>query len=93
MIKKTIQPTGDMCIKFTDEELVKLNIKENDKFSIQETEDGFLLQKFDTISLEIDEFPKHILISLIKESCEKDISVNEVFSNILENFIKNEKKT
>jgi hypothetical protein len=87
MIKKTIEPTGDVCVKFTEEELAQLNIKQGDKFSIKETDDGILLQKFATIELDLWEFKRGILEFLIQESCEKDISVNEVISNIFERII------
>jgi hypothetical protein len=90
MIKKTIEPTGDVCVKFTEEELAKLNIKQGDKFSIKETDDGILLEKFATIELDLSEFNRDILEFLIQESCNKDISINEVFSNILDRIIKDE---
>jgi hypothetical protein len=87
MITKTIEPTGDVCVKFTDEELTKLGIKEGDKFSIKEESGGILLQKFATIDLDISEWDREILESLIQQSCEKDISVNQVISDILETYI------
>jgi bifunctional DNA-binding transcriptional regulator/antitoxin component of YhaV-PrlF toxin-antitoxin module len=90
MIKKTIEPTGDVCVKFTEDELVKLNIKQGDKFSIKETDDGILLEKFASIELDLSEFNRDILEFLIQESCDKDISVNEVFSNIFDRIIENE---
>jgi bifunctional DNA-binding transcriptional regulator/antitoxin component of YhaV-PrlF toxin-antitoxin module len=90
MIKKTIEPTGDVCVKFTEEELAQLNIKQGDKFSIKETDDGILLEKFSTIELDLSEYDRNILELLIKESCEKDISINEVISNIFEKIIENE---
>jgi hypothetical protein len=87
MIKKTIEPTGDVCVKFTEDELAQLNIKQGDKFSIKENDNGVLLEKFDTIELNLSEFSREIMEHLIQESCEKDISVNEVMSNILEQVI------
>ena len=87
MIKKTIEPTGDVCVKFTEEELAQLNIKQGDKFSIKERDGEILLEKFATIELDLWEFKRGILEFLIQESCEKDISVNEVISNIFERII------
>jgi hypothetical protein len=84
MIKKTIEPTGDVCVKFTEEELAKLNIKQGDKFSIKETDEGILLEKFTTVDIDLSELERKLLESLIQESCDKDISVNQVISNILE---------
>ena len=44
MIKKTVEPTGDVCVKFTEDELAQLNIKQGDKFSIKETADGMIIE-------------------------------------------------
>ena len=87
MIKKTVEPTGDVCVKFSQDELAQLNIKQGDKFSIKETDEGILLEKFSTIELDLSEFNIDILEFLIKESCDKDISVNEVISEILEKVV------
>ena len=83
-MKKTIEPTGDVCVKFTEEELSQLNIKQGDKFSIKETNEGILLEKFATIDIDLNEVDREILEFLIQESCDKDVSVNEVISDILE---------
>ena len=84
MIKKTIEPTGDVCVKFTEDELAKLNIKQGDKFSIKETDDGILLEKFSTIDIDLSEIERELLEFLIQESCDKDVSINEVISDLLE---------
>ena len=86
-IKKVLEPTGDVCVKFTDEELIALNIKEGDKFSIEEKNGDIVLKKFETIELDISEWDREVLEFVIAESCEKDISVNDVISNCLENAI------
>jgi|688.fasta_scaffold1496077_2 hypothetical protein len=90
MIKKTIEPTGDVCVKFTDEEMSQLGINQGDKFSVEEKDGGIVLKKFQTIDIEISELSRETLELLIADSCEKDISVNEVISNILESYISNE---
>ena len=84
MIKKTVEPTGDVCVKFTEDELAKLNIKQGDKFSIKETDEGIVLEKFATIDIDLAEVEREILEFLIRESCDKDVSVNEVISEVLE---------
>ncbi len=81
---KKVESTGDVCIKFTEDELVKLNIKEGDKFSFKETDDGIILTKFQKIDIDISEWNRDILEFLITESCEKDLSVNDIINNILE---------
>lgn len=84
MIKKIVEPTGDVCVKFTEEELAQLNIKQGDKFSIKETSEGILLEKFATVDIDLNEVDREILEFLIQESCEKDVSINQVISDLLE---------
>jgi hypothetical protein len=84
MINKKIQTTGEMCVKFTEDELAQLNIKQGDKFSIKETDGGILLEKFATVDIDLSELERELLEFLIQESCDKDISINEVISNLLE---------
>ena len=87
--KKILEPTGEVCIKFTDEELQNLKISPGDKFSIEESDGGLLLKKFTTVDLDMSEWNRDTLEFLIQESCEKDISINEIVSNILEKYIEN----
>ena len=87
MIKKTVEPTGDVCVKFTEDELAKLNIKQGDKFSVKETDEGIVLEKFSTIDIDLAEVEREVLEFLIQESCDKDVSVNEIISDILEKVV------
>jgi hypothetical protein len=84
MIKKTVEPTGEVCVKFTEDELAQLNIKQGDKFSIKETSEGILLEKFATVDIDLNEVDRGILEFLIQESCDKDVSINQVISDLLE---------
>lgn len=89
MIKKTVQRSEDLFVQFTPEELKELDIKEGDKFSWNITEDGnVVLKKFETIDINLGDFNRDVLEFIIAESCEKDISVNDVISNILEQAVK-----
>jgi bifunctional DNA-binding transcriptional regulator/antitoxin component of YhaV-PrlF toxin-antitoxin module len=83
-MKKIIEPTGDVCIKFTEEELLKLGLQEGDKLSWEESENGFILKKYEKIDVNINEWSREVLEMLITESVEKDISVNDVICNLLE---------
>lgn len=84
MIKKTIQRSEDLFVQFTPEELKELNVKEGDKFSWHLTEDGGIaLKKFETIDIDLSDFNRDVLEFIIAESCEKDISVNEVIQTFL----------
>jgi hypothetical protein len=66
MIKKTVEPTGEVCVKFTEDELAQLNIKQGDKFSIKETDEGILLEKFATVDIDLAECSREILEFLIQ---------------------------
>ena len=89
MIKKTIQRSEECFVQFTKEELEQLNIKEGDKFTWEvQGDDSIALKKFGTIDIDFAEFDREILEFLIAESCEKDVSVNEIISDILEQIVK-----
>lgn len=91
---KTLQEYKEYGIQFTDEELVDLGMEKNQKFSI-EIEDGNIIKLVPFVKMDIDisEFPKDLLEFLIKESAEKDVSVNEIISDAIENYyLKYEKR-
>lgn len=86
---KTLEPTEDLMIKFSEDELAELNIKPDDEFRIKLNHDGsILLEKMSSIELDLEDWPVELLHNLIKESCEKDISVNEIIISNLEEFFK-----
>lgn len=88
-ITKKLQPSTDLLISFTEEELEALGLNQGDKFSVYHQDDGsILLEKFVTLELETEEWPRNILEYLIKVSCEKDVSVNEVINDVLGEFLK-----
>lgn len=86
---KILEPTGEVCIKFTDEELEQLNIKQGDKFSCILQDNGVLLQKYKTIDLDLSEFSKEVLIMLIEESIKTNLPIEDVLENIISQFVKN----
>ena len=87
-MKKVLEPTGDMMIRFTEDELLELNIKEGDKFNFKLQEDGGVkLEKYVELELDMADWPIEVLQMIIKESCEQDITVNEVLVQILEKAI------
>jgi len=87
MIKKTVQRSEDCFVQFTDEELKQLGIRAGDKFSCSIENDSVVLKKFETIDIDMSEWPRDILEMLISTSVEEDISINEVISNILERML------
>ena len=75
-------------IRFTEDELLELNIKEGDKFNFKLQEDGGVkLEKYVELELDMADWPIEVLQMIIKESCEQDITVNEVLVQILEKAI------
>ncbi len=87
MITKKVQRSDELFIQFTDEELEALNIKPGDKFSWEVENESLVLKKFASLDVDISEWSREVLEMLIAESVEKDISVNEVICNILDNFL------
>ena len=86
---KKVEPTGEVCIKFTEEEMELLEIKEGDKFSIEECKDGgLLLKKYQKLELDLSEFSREHLEHLVKQSCDNDVSVNEIFEDSIKTFLK-----
>jgi len=90
-IAKTVLKKEEYYIQFTDEELTELNMEKGQKFTCDLEDGGLKLTPFAKIELEMGDWPKELLEFLIQESCEKDISVNDVICNVLEEAIKNER--
>jgi len=89
-ITKKIQVNKEYYVQFTDEELLALKMEKNQKFTCHVEDNGIKLVPFETIDLDMDEWPVELLHFLIRESCDQDISVNEVITNILEDVLKKE---
>jgi len=88
-LTKKLIPTNDVCIKFTEDELIALNIKEGDKFSISVEDESIVLDKHVPLEIDLADFDRTTLEFLIAESIEQDISVNEVISSVLTKCIDN----
>lgn len=92
-MRKKIFRSEDLYIQFSKDELNALNLKEGDKLSWKEDGEGFLLQKFVPLEINLQDFDRGTLEMLVSLSIEKDISVNDVINDILENFIKADAST
>ena len=90
-IQKTVKVKEDYYIEFTDEELAALKMEKGQKYSCKLQDGGLMLEPFVKIELEIGSWDREILEMLIQESCERDVSVNEIISDILEEVIKNDR--
>jgi hypothetical protein len=81
---KTIQPTDEVYIQFTDEEVKEFGWEKGQKFEFKTLEDGSVqLIPFVKLELDLEEWPVELLHMLIKESCDRDISVNDVINDLL----------
>lgn len=87
-MNKKIQSREEYFIQFTDEEMEKLGIKGGEKFSVQHSDDGSIkLIPFAKLELDFSEFSREMLEFLIRKSCDKDVSVNEIISDILKEMV------
>ncbi len=92
MIIKKVQKKEDFFIQFTDEELESLNLKKNDKLSIEynEGDNSCTLKPYAKLEIDLSEFTREALEELIIQSVEKDVSVNEVIEEIIKEYIDKE---
>jgi hypothetical protein len=91
---KKILEKKDLYIQFSEEEMRELGWEEGQKLSFKFDEEtkAITLEPFVKMEIEISEWPREILEFLVGESCDRDISVNEVINETLLKFIdKNEK--
>lgn len=89
---KTLQEYKEYGVQFTDEELAELGMHKNQKFTVEvDGENTIKLIPYVKMDIDLDEFPRDILEMLVRESAEKDVSVNEIISNVLENYLSYEK--
>ena len=87
-LTKKLKPTNELCVEFSEEELDQLGLKQGDKLSVYPQKDGSILfEKYATMELDTNEWPREILEHLISMSCEKDISVNDVINDLLLQFL------
>ena len=83
-MKKVLQPTNDVYIQFTEEELSSIGAGPGTKFETKIHDDGSIeLRPYVSIELDMADWPKEVLEMIIKMSCEEDISANDVINNLL----------
>lgn len=86
-ITKTVESREEYYLTFSDEEIAELGWERGDKFTVKEQNGAIVLEKYAELELNMDEWDRATLEYLIKESCDKDISVNEVISEVLEGAV------
>jgi hypothetical protein len=92
-VKKVLEKK-DLYIQFSEEEMQELGWEEGQKLSFKFDEEtkAITLEPFVKMEIDISEWPIEILEFLVGESCDRDISVNEVINETLLQYInKNEK--
>lgn len=92
---KKVLEKKELYIQFSDEEMQELGWEEGQKLSFKFDKEtrAITLEPFVKMDIDISEWPREILEFLVGESCDRDISVNEIISETLLKFIeKNEYK-
>ena len=89
-IQKTVKVKEDYYIEFTDEELAALKMEKGQKYTCEIENGALKLTPFVKMEIEISSWEREILEMLILESCNKDISVNEVINDILIKTLSND---
>jgi hypothetical protein len=87
-MKKKLEPTGDLILRFNEDELLELNIKEGDKFDCKLQSDGSVLfDKYTSLELDMEDWPRELLEKLIKESCDRDMTINDLIVEALDKIV------
>lgn len=91
MIKKVLQPTNDAYIQFTGEELESIGAGVGTKFSVKHYDNGTIeLRPYVKMEIDIESWSRDVLELIIKESCKRDISVNDIIIDIIKEAIEKE---
>lgn len=86
---KKVQEKKELYLQFSEEEMQELGWEEGQKLSFKFNEEtkAITLEPFVKMEIDISEWPIEILQFLVGESCDRDISVNEVINETLLKFI------
>jgi hypothetical protein len=87
-VKKVLEKK-DLYIQFSEEEMQELGWEEGQKLSFKFNEEtkAITLEPFVKMELDVSEWDREILEFLVGESCERDVSVNEIINEVLLNSI------
>lgn len=87
---KKIQEKKDLFIQFSEEEIQEMGWEENQKLSIKVDEETgqITLEPFVKMDIDISDWNRETLEFLVGESCERDISVNEIINEVLVESLK-----
>ena len=91
---KKVQEKKELFLQFSEEEMQEMGWEEGQKLSLDLDKDTgvITLKPFVKMEIDIGEWPRETLEFLVGESCDRDVSVNEIINEVLLSFInKNDK--
>ena len=86
---KKVQEKKELFLQFSEEEMQEMGWKEGQKLSLKFNEEtkAITLEPFVKMDIDIGEWDREILEYLVGESCDRDVSVNEIINESLEKMI------
>ena len=88
MTKKTLLPTNDVYIQFTEDELKSIGADINTKFEAKLHDDGSIeLKKLVPVEIDLSDWSYETLLMLVTRSIEEDVPVNEIINNLLKSYL------
>jgi bifunctional DNA-binding transcriptional regulator/antitoxin component of YhaV-PrlF toxin-antitoxin module len=86
---KQLKSREEFYLEFSDSEIAELGIKQGDKFTVSEREDGsILLTPYANIEINLDEFSHEALVHLISLSVERNETIEETLEHVLTEWVK-----
>jgi len=88
MTKKTLLPTNDAYIQFTEEELQSIGAGPGTKFQAKLHDDGSIeLKKFVSVEIDLSDWSRDVLLMLVTKSIEEDVPVNDIINKLLKDYL------
>ena len=86
---KKVQEKKELFLQFSEEEMQEMGWEEGQKLSLKFDEEtkAITLEPFVKMNIDIGEWDREILEYLVGESCDRDVSVNEIINESLEKMI------
>jgi hypothetical protein len=86
---KKVQEKKELFLQFSEEEIQEMGWEEGQKLSIKFDEEtkAITLEPFVKMELDISEWDREILEYLVGQSCERDVSVNDLINESLEKMM------
>lgn len=86
---KKVQEKKELFLQFSEEEMQEMGWEEGQKLSFKFDEEtkAITLEPFVKMDIDIGEWDREILEYLVGESCDRDVSVNEIINESLEKMI------